>query len=781
MTEIRQKPKIKLNIINSKTPNQNTNNQNTNVQNKLNYQIPNQPKNTTVQTQSNQKIIANVFGKVSYVNAKNRNLFAIHAEKLNKKFRCELIYKNPFLPIKIGDAICGIAEYDKYNKYGETLKLIQAPFVVLGEDKNSIIDLISKGLRGTGYGLMKAHKLYELMLEKFGSNENITKSIDNLSNLFCYKKINDMVLLISYSILIKPHIMLRLLNYWYKNRNLRRLYLLGLNNKEIKNTKFGPTEVYKECLQNPYSLYSIPLEKCDNIFNRLGKTVDSKIKKCAIIVRKLYECTEQRGWTGVPSRVLMAIYPDISIYMDTLRSDFNVKTDMFTAYLPYNYEVETEISNMIKDLTDAPQMPNALHKSEISYTRNDLTDAQKNVIYKALNDNISIIKGGGGVGKSTIIKEIIHNLKEKKIKYKVASFTGKAVARIREITEEKNPITMHMAIAMGDKNKNDDFAHLIIDEASMVTTELLYEFMMKFGTNYRITLIGDPNQLTPISWGTLFAQVIKSQTVPTYTLSMSHRVAKENQDQNGILLNANNIVECADEMYNGPPFEFEITSNFKIIEGELSIIKKLLEILKNSGVENKKITIISPFNKNLFEINKICQDIYNGSNRSSRDMNGKIWRIGDRVMMTENNYKVKIMNGDEGIVTDLTEHELQVTFKDGTAHVFKFCKIQDKNKTDPYELKTKELTTNHIVHSFAVSVHRYQGSECDYIIFYIPKSNPSKFLNRNLLYTGITRAKKIIWMVGDNETMLRAATTKPAFRCDNLCQRLMQNEYKPKN
>ena len=114
-----------------------------------------------------EKIIANVFGKVTYVNAKNRTLFAIHAEKLNKKFRCLLDYNNPFLPVRIGDAICGMAEYVKDNQYGETLKLFQAPFVVLGEDKNSIVTLISSGLRGTGYGIMKAHKLYELMLEKF--------------------------------------------------------------------------------------------------------------------------------------------------------------------------------------------------------------------------------------------------------------------------------------------------------------------------------------------------------------------------------------------------------------------------------------------------------------------------------------------------------------------------------------------------------------------------------------------------------------------------------------
>src|SRR5207248_8669279 len=135
-----------------------------------------------------------------------------------------------------------------------------------------------------------------------------------------------------------------------------------------------------------------------------------------------------------------------------------------------------------------------------------------------------------------VIKELVHNLKNKGIKYKVVSFTGKAVARIREVTEQKDPMTMHMAITWGDKKQVD---HVIDDEASMVTSELLYEFVNKFGSNFRLTLVGDPNQLLPISWGLLFDQMIKSKIVPVYTLHTCHR-----SGDGGILTNASNIVEC---------------------------------------------------------------------------------------------------------------------------------------------------------------------------------------------------------------------------------------------
>ena len=156
------------------------------------------------------------------------------------------------------------------------------------------------------------------------------------------------------------------------------------------------------------------------------------------------------------------------------------------------------------------------------------------------------------------------------------------------------------------------------------------------------------------------------------------------------------------------------------------------------------------------------------------------WSVGDRVMMTENNYIINIMNGTEGIITDLNNNEIQVTFKSGDVQTFTIGNPNgDDNltndrwdNTNEKSSNKKDLYTSMLIHSYAVSVHRYQGSETNYIIFYIPKVNMSKFLNRNLLYTGITRAKKGIWMVGDYDTMVRAATTSPPYRCDNLALRI---------
>jgi len=733
----------------------------------------------TVNLTKKTRVLAEICGKVKYINPKNRTLFSIHAEKMNKDFRCCLNYENPFCPLREGDAVFGVAEYVADPRYGDTLNLIQPPLVILGEDKNTIIKNFVSALHGTGFGAMKANSLIEALIVKTGSMSSAIEALNKMASFYCYKNESDNVHLQPYSHILKEKQMLQLLQWWYKNRNLRMLYLLGINNSEIRKSKMAPEEMYKVCLDNPYKVFSLGIDKCDEIYHRMGKETRPETKACAEISRKLNECMESRGWSGVPTNMLLKMFPNAPEHIEELKTIFNVKTDLHTIYLPYAYEVETEICNYVKNLLDSPVLPNSISPSEIVYTRNDINKEQKLAVEKALTENICIIRGIAGSGKSTIIKELVHNLKLKGIKYKVVSFTGKAVARIREVTDEKDPMTMHMAITLAKKN----FDHVIIDEASMVTSELLYEFICKFGsisgnTNFRLTLIGDPNQLMPISYGTLFDQLIKSGIVPTCTLHTCHRTMTLDSDMNGILVNATNIVDCNSPGYDGPPFKFEESDNFNVVEGDVETVKELVTILQDAGTPSNKITVISPFNEYLTEINRICQEVYNSVNRFVKDDQGKIWRINDRVMMTENNYKINVMNGDEGIIIDISDEGIKVSFKDGSEHIFSLStdvEAPEKTVTETVSEKVgKTLTTSSLILSFCVSVHRYQGSECDFVIFYIPRTKESKFLNRNLLYTGITRAKKIIWMVGDYDTMLRAATTAPAYRCDNLAQRLVK-------
>jgi len=689
--------------------------------------------------------IAEVYGKVVYVNAKNKSIFHIYAENSNKKFKC--IYTG-FLPLRVGDAVMGTAEYTIYRKE-ETLKFQSPPFVIIGTDKESILEGISIILRGK-----KVQNIYKV-LESKGEPISV---LTNISLHYNYENL-DYNPYTSFSTICTLQQFTKLANYWYKNYPLRKLYLLGLNNKEINSSKSDPITLYENCMENPYKITSISLEKCDAILSRYGKAIDKKLRECGKIVRKISDMMDNNGWTGIPDRTMIRLFPSLMDYMDILNDEFGIVYDMDTFYLNYAYEVETSMAEKVKEMLN---VRNFFSISNIEFTRKDLSEDQKKAVYTSLTNNISIITGSGGSGKTSTIKEIVYNLERNGINYRIASFTGKAVTRIREVVDKIEPATLHMMISKSKKDKKDtSFQCLILDEASMITTDLLYEFMKCFSHSYSIIFVGDINQLQPIGWGSVFESLVESKIVPTTVLRTIHRT--DNNEKNGILINSKRIIQHKNQEEE-QEFSFEVTSNFKIIPGDLDTVKDMIVVLNNNGLENSKIVIISPYNKDLEIINQKCSQLYNSTNRFTTDAKGKIWRIGDRVMMTENNYKHDVMNGTEGNIIDVDINYVKVKLGKST---FNF-------KTDEIEEEEKELTTSSLILSFACSVHRYQGSEIDYVIGYIPEGSPSStFMNTNLLYTLITRSKKIVWLIGDIETMERSAITKPSWRCSNLTRRLV--------
>lgn len=697
------------------------------------------------------KEFAEISAKVLYTNPKNHSIFHIFAENANKKFRC--IYEG-FLPIRKGDAVMGIAEYMIYRNE-ETLTFQAAPFVVIGTDKETILEGIAAAWRGSGYTRKKAENIYSTL----NSKGDVMKEINSIALHYNYENLSYDPYTI-YSLICDQKQFHKLSVYWYKSFVLRNLYLLGLNNKEIQHSKINPVELYEKCMENPYMVTSLSLEKCDTIIAKCGKTVNIKMRECGKIVRKIADMMEGKGWTGIPSQMLLRMFPHLLEYMDMLKDEFGIVCDMHTVYLNYAYEVETSIADWVKELINSSCI---LNIGEITYTRNDISEDQKNAVTTALTNNISIITGPGGTGKTHTIKEIVYNLKRNGISYCIASFTGKAVSRIREVVNESEPATMHMMISKA-KEKKENFKCLILDEASMITIDLLYEFKKCFSHDFAIVFVGDVNQLEPIGWGSIFDSLIQSNIVPKTVLKTIHRT--NNTAENGILINSRRIINHKDPDYEGEEFDFSLTGNFKIIPGDLTTVKNMIEVLKNSSIPASKLVVISPYNKDLEVINKTCSEMYNGINRNVTDFRGRIWRVADRVMITENNYKNGLMNGTEGKIIDVNEDLVTVQLACGTFS-FATCKVLD-------EEDNKDLNTKSLILSYAVSVHKMQGNEIDYVIGYIPQGSPSStFMNCNLLYTLITRTKKAIWLIGDIETMIRSATTKPSWRCSNLTKRLL--------
>lgn len=723
-----------------------------------------------------------IYGKVIFVDKENKSRFHIIDES-DRKIKCLCSH---YCPVHIGDAINGFGKLIKVNRSLE-FTFSSVPLVRISEDKNTITKIFTDIFRYIKIEPITAYKLFDKIEERGrqkkekNTNKNLTeiqigiKFLDKRS--VKWNNLNSKHYLTFFLTVVDDEdAIIKLLVWWYKNRVLRKLYLLGFNNKDIFNIGILPNILFDSIQCNPYTVPELSLEKCDEILLRKKIKPDPTLRKCGEIVRKLYSYTSLKGWSAVPSKIFLTFFPDISKYFDMLIDKYGMHYELGILYLDYQYKVETSLTNTINTLLYGEKIGYTFTRDEIKFTTNKLSDDQKEAIMGALNNNICIVNGCAGSGKTTLTKEIIYNLDSKKIPYKIVSFTGMAVARIREVLGNNSPSTMNRLIS--ERRNCEPFEHLIIDEVSMVTLYLLYEFMKKFPFKYKITLIGDNNQLVPIGWGCLMDQLIKSLVVPIYTLTMVHRTNPLNEN-NGIIINANAIIDYIDPEYEGAPFEFAITPNFNIIETDVSVISDIIQGFKNVNFNDDQIVIICPYNLDLDNLNAMFQSIYNGNNSMIRDNSGKIWRIGDRVMMKQNNYNINIMNKEQGKIVNIdnVENEIQVKFKNGTIKNFKISNVQngDLNVSE----KDRVLSINMLQLGYAITVDCSQGSEYDYVIYYIPlTAKNSPFLNRNRTYTAITRAKIAIWCVGNLDTLIGSAIRLPPYKCDNLALRLQMSQPK---
>lgn len=663
-----------------------------------------------------------LFGKVISIIHQGRNsqpsLYRVQWIAKNKDYLVKCFH---IVPVRESDSIYAICTLQDDPTFGEYLNVERQPFFRLPTDRLSITEYFVQGFGEMKFGKEKANRLYDLFktqaddrILEFADTpasleEQIVIIICELSNYWSLTHDED--LLIPFKNIYDSDRMKKFLFWWHKNYILRRLSLFGLTDREIIMCKCPPEVVYQKCLSNPYGLVPLSLDKCDEILLSQNKVGSPDDKRCGMIIRKLHEMMESHSWTGIPSSVALSIYPDLPKYLPRLKSDdFNLKAELYTLYLPYPYTAETTVANFIINLIKTNKSKKVL--GQISFNNSSLSAEQQEAISGALNNNICVITGPAGSGKSVVISEISHNLELQGISYCIGAPTGKAAARLREIMKRKIAHTLHRLVAM--KNGIPKFVHLIIDEVTMVNLEIMYEVIQAFPFPFRLTLVGDVNQLQPIGWGTPFEQLIKSGRVPVYSLTKNHRVANVEGAPNGIMINAHQLVSLdnnADE-----PFEFAETDNFQIINGDINTVHEIASSLLSIGIDAEQVTVLTPYNRDIEEINRLMQEIFNGGSKSILDPIGKLWSKGDRVMLIENNYNINVFNGEEGKIVDVGSNEIGVMFADGVVHPFKL--ISDKNDKDEDEKtdkkgkkgkeikEEKELFINQLVHSYSLSIHK---------------------------------------------------------------------------
>ena len=293
----------------------------------------------------------------------------------------------------------------------------------------------------------------------------------------------------------------------------------------------------------------------------------------------------------------------------------------------------------------------------------------------------------------------------------------------------------------------------------------------------QITLVGDVNQLPPISWGDLFHQVIKSETIPTYKLTTNYRVYTGSGERDGIILNANLLISH-DAQY---PFEYVQTTNFSIIEGGSDSVYAIINGCYASGIKVDQIVILTPYNRTIEALNKKFQEIYNKDAIYIIDSRMIKWCLNDRVMLIENDQDIEVFNGESGIITDIKDKSIMVNFSgnEGENRTHEFMLEESlcfkSRYDDDEEYVNKERTVKKLTHANAITIDKSQGSEWDFVILYLPEFNKGSFLNKNRIYTAITRTKRCCWVVTCDIDCFNIVSVKnQPYRCDNLGKRLKQ-------
>jgi hypothetical protein len=748
--------------------------------------------------------------------------FTVLTPESGKKYNCICPF---FCPIRPDDKIHAVCEIQPNN----TLLIIRPPYVEISMSKENIIKtLITMGKLGFG----KAKALYT-RLEKTKADP-----VDHISRLAQkWYTTRDPEILTEFPEFPDSKKCMQFLSKWYKQRLLRRLYLLGFTKKEIRECELDADQIYKQCMKNPMALYGISIERAYEIQERFQEKPTKDDIICGQVLRYIHTNSKERGWSGVPSDMVSRAYPDFPKYKDKLLSEYNLTAELRTVALSRYANIEQETAQIITELM-APQesfIDDPYYGKKIK-----LSKLQKKAVRMGLREGISIITGGPGTGKTTILKTIVDNLEMMKLRYTLCSFTGKAVARMQEVTG-KPAFTIHRFISEIPKMRdNPEHDIIIIDEFSMVTTPLFHTMMTTLRSYEKhwpkILLVGDIDQLPPIDWGDLALCVMKIPQIPRVVLNENMRLFKTLPGEvDGIMENLKMIADRAqderDNMVRGKPvkkqqpktvampesahcFEFSDdddyidpedyesnisygvdspfteSSNFFLLPGSKELIYDIIIDCHKKGLKQDDITIVSPYNKDLQDLNDKFEQIYHDEKPFIIDHWENKWHIGSRIICLENNYDLPIYNGTEAVVDDFDDDHLKIrtsVMEEVDGEMVNHDKVYDiplkpkydgkkriyNPETDEYMDPGEEFTTKKFALSYALTCHRCQGSQWPYVVvFFPPDKGPSSFISRNLVYTAISRARRAVWCIGNIDSLNASLDTGIGYRHNTLVERV---------
>lgn len=576
--------------------------------------------------------------------------------------------------------------------------------------------------------------------------------------------------------------------------------------------KYGET-VYSVLQENPYRLADdisgIGFKITDEIAYRIGIHTDSDYRIRSGMMYTLLQASRD-GHVYLPKEELFQKSSELlgvdSSYMEKHLMDLSVdrkliqkeKNGEILVYPTLYYYLELNTARMLKELDILyPEEPEMMNKQILQIekeTETVLDEMQKKAVTEAACHGLFILTGGPGTGKTTTINAIIRYFEGQGAEIRLAAPTGRAAKRMTEATGYEAQ-TIHRLLELSgmpeDNDQNAQAVHfernaenpleadvIIIDEMSMVDIQLMHSLLQAVIAGTRLILVGDENQLPSVGPGNVLHDIIQSQAFPVIELTKIFRQASESD----IVVNAHKINRGEQILLNNKSRDFFFLKRYDadiIIRVVIALIQEKLP----RYVEAKPfdIQVLTPMRKGLLgveRLNQILQRYLNPPDAAKKEresMHGLL-REGDKVMQIRNNYQMEweirgrygipiekgigIFNGDTGILRTINEfaETAEVEFEDGRWAEYSFKQLEEL-----------EL-------AYAITIHKSQGSEYPAVVIPI-LSGPKMLLNRNLLYTAVTRARKCVTVVGSEETLREMIRNeKQQQRYSSLDQRICEME-----
>ena len=565
-------------------------------------------------------------------------------------------------------------------------------------------------------------------------------------------------------------------------------------------------DVYGIIRENPYRLADdidgVGFRTADEIAARVGIRMDSDFRVRSGILYTLLQASGE-GHTYLPeteltpraSKLLNVTaeqvekqYMDLAIERKIILKQMEDQTQIYAASF---YYMEANTATMLKRLNVSYDVSDAEIEQRIRGIEKKsgmtLDEHQVTAVKEAVRNGLLVITGGPGTGKTTTINTIIRYFELEGLEIFLAAPTGRAAKRMSETTGFEARTVHRMLELNGGAEGSGGFERdesnpleadvIIVDEMSMVDISLMYSLLKAISVGTRLILVGDVNQLPSVGPGSVLRDIIQSHACNVVMLTKIFRQASTSD----IIVNAHKINHGEEVILDNKSMDFFFLKRYDadvIINVVLQLIKQKLP--KFVDATPYDIQVLTPMRKGLLgveRLNGILQRYMNppANDKVEKEYGSTVFREGDKVMQTKNNYQLAweirtkfgltvdkglgIFNGDMGIIRQINDFAEQMIIEFDEGRMVEY----------PYKL-LDELEL-----AYAITIHKSQGSEYPAVV--IPLlSGPMMLMNRNLLYTAVTRARKCVTLVGNEVTfqqMIR--NTSQQKRYSGLCDRLKEN------